>query len=129
MATLVFPTMPMLVFPTATDGLMVPTMDLDPIFWENVRLKPNPRLRLTQLFCMVVTTVWATMEVTEVTMAMLVSPTMPMLVFPTATDGLMVPTMDSDPSCFVWWLLRLWLGLQRLLWLWSPLLCSCWSSL
>merc|ERR1712121_393434 len=78
----------MLVFPTATDGLMVPTTDLDPIFLENVRLKPNPRLRLTQLFCM---------EVTEVTMAMLVSPTMPMLVFPTATDGLMVPTTDLDP--------------------------------
>merc|ERR1712121_553517 len=87
----------MLVFPTATDGLMVPTTDLDPIFWENVRLKPNPRLRLTQLFCMVVTTVWDTMEVTEVTMAMLVFPTMPMLVFPTATDGLMVPTTDLDP--------------------------------
>merc|ERR1711881_705414 len=65
---------------------------------ENVRLKPNPRLRLTQLICMVVTTVtdWATMEVTEVTMAMLVSPTMPMLVFPTVTDGPMVPTTDLD---------------------------------
>merc|ERR1711997_792755 len=93
MAMLVSPTMPMLVFPTAMDGLMVPTMDLDLIFWENVRLKLNPKLRLTQLFCMVVTTVmaWAT----EVTMAM-VSPIMPMLVFPTAMDGLMVPTTDSD---------------------------------
>merc|ERR1719412_340688 len=95
---LVSPTMPMLVFPTVMDGPMVPTMDLDLISWENVRLKPNPRLRLTQLICMVVTTVtdWATMEVTEVTMAMLVSPIMPMLVFPTVTDGLMVPTTDLD---------------------------------
>merc|ERR1712121_365272 len=101
MAMLVFPTMPMLVFPTATDGLMVPTTDLDPIFLENVRLKPNPRLRLTQLFCM---------EVTEVTMAMLVSPTMPMLVFPTATDGLMVPTTDSDP--IFWENVRLKLNLR-----------------
>merc|ERR1712025_851916 len=97
MATLVFPTMPMLVFPTATDGLMVPNNGLGPISWENVRLKLNLRLRLTQLSCMVVTTVWATTEATEVTMAMLVSPTMPMLVFPTATDGLMVPTTDLDP--------------------------------
>merc|ERR1719510_1727289 len=98
MAMPVSPTMPMLVFPTVTGGLMVPTTDLDLIFWENVRLKPNPRLRLTQLICMVVTTVtdWATMEVTEVTMAMLVSPTMPMLVFPTVTDGPMVPTTDLD---------------------------------
>merc|ERR1711994_872365 len=90
--------MPMLVFPTAMDGLMVPTTDLDLISWENVRLKPNLRLRLTQLICMVVTTVtdWATMEVTEVTMAMPVSPTMPMLVFPTVMDGPMVPTTDLD---------------------------------
>merc|ERR1711994_157238 len=82
--------MPMLVFPTAMDGLMVPTTDLDLISWENVRLKPNLRLRLTQLICMVVTTVtdWATMEVTEATMAMLVSPTV--------MDGPMVPTTDLD---------------------------------
>merc|ERR1711981_991570 len=86
-------TMLMLVFPTAMDGLMVPTTDLDLISWENVRLKPNLRLRLTPLFCMEVTTVtdWDT----EVTTAM-VSPIMLMLVFPTAMDGLMVPTTDSD---------------------------------
>merc|ERR1711881_669943 len=85
MAMLVSPTMPMLVFPTVTDGPMVPTTDLDLISWENVRLKPNPRLRLTQLFCM------------EVTMAMaMVSPIMLMLVCPTAMDGLMVLTTDSD---------------------------------
>merc|ERR1711992_375513 len=84
----------MLVFPTAMDGLMVPTTDLDLISWENVRLKLNPRLRLTQLFCMEVTTVtdWAT----EVTTPPIMLVIMPMLVFPTAMDGLMVPTTDLD---------------------------------
>merc|ERR1719361_2377912 len=90
----VSPTMPMLVFPTVMDGLMVPTTDLDLISWENVRLKLNPRLRLTQLFCMEVTTVtdWAT----EVTTPPIMLVIMPMLVFPTAMDGLMVPTTDLD---------------------------------
>merc|ERR1712241_281643 len=86
--------MPMPVFPTVTAGLMVPTMDLDlSMLLENVRLKLM--LRLIPLSCTVDTTDWDTTEDTEATM---VSPIMLMPVFPTAMDGLMVPTMDLDLS-------------------------------
>merc|ERR1712241_1593849 len=85
--------MPMPVFPTVTAGLMVPTTDLDlSMLLENVRLK----LRLIPLSCMVDTMVmdWAIME----DIMDMVSLIMPMPVFPTATAGLMVPTMDLDLS-------------------------------
>merc|ERR1719189_804824 len=87
-----------LVFPTPTDGLMVPTMDLDPSM--AVR---NVKLKLIPPSCMVVTTVmvvWDTM-VTDTPTMLATMPTMVLLsklVFPMPTDGLMVPTMDLVPS-------------------------------
>merc|ERR1712242_485127 len=86
------------VFPTPTDGLMVPTMDLD--LSMAVR---NVKLKLIPLSCMVVTTVmvvWDTM-VTDTPTMLAIMPTMVLLsklVFPMPTDGLMVPTMDLVPS-------------------------------
>merc|ERR1711997_68115 len=60
-ATMVSPpimAMPLLSKPvhlTPTDGPMDPTTDSDPIFWENVKLRPN--LKLRPLPIMAVTTV------------------------------------------------------------------------
>merc|ERR1712083_951044 len=87
-----------LVFPTPTDGLMVPTMDSDPSM--AVR---SVKQKLTPLSCMVVTTVmvvWDTM-VTDTPTMLATMPAMVLLsklVFPMPTDGLMVPTMDLVPS-------------------------------
>merc|ERR1711971_1154317 len=86
------------VHPTQTDGPMDPTTESDPIFWANVKLRPNPRLKLRLLPIMEVTTVDS--EDTEVTMVSLPIMAMPLPskpVLSTQTDGLTDPTMDSDP--------------------------------
>merc|ERR1711990_784773 len=93
------------VHPTPMGGPMDPTTDSDPIFWVNVKLRLN--LRLRPLPIMAVTTVmvdYVTMEDTdmdsEVTMVSLTIMAMPLPskpVLPTQTDGLTDPTTDSDP--------------------------------
>merc|ERR1712088_980758 len=78
---------------TPTDGPMDPTTDSDPIFWVNVKLRPN--LRLRPLPIMVVTTVMVE-EATMVSLTIMAMPLPSKPVLPTQTDGLTDPTTDSD---------------------------------
>merc|ERR1712088_752959 len=82
------------VHPTPTGGPMDPTTDSDPIFWVNVKLRPNPRLR--PLAIMEDTDMDS--EVTMVSLTIMAMPLPSKPVLPTPMDGLMDPTTDSDPT-------------------------------